>query len=242
MDCAEERVSETSQFAGLQFPSAGASPAPLQPVAQDYREKDTRFRDLVGSAAWAELPPAVRRRFSKQFKTGEAILYNGHVVETRLSRLGRLLALVARAIGSPLPVPDGNTGAAAVSVIEDRTTGHQNWTRTYERAGRFPQTVHSMKRFAGPTGLEEYVGAGVGMSLALSVEDGALVFRSGHYFIELGRLRIRLPQLLSPGVMEIVHRDEPAYRGLANAFSFRLTLTHPVLGCLVHQLAYFKEV
>lgn len=205
-------------------------------------EADRRFRDLVGNTAWMQLPPAVRRRFSKRFKPCEAILYNGHVVETRLSRAGRILSMLARVIGSPLPGPNGNTGAAAVTVMQDATTGHQNWTRTYERAGGFPQVVHSMKRFAGPTGLEEYVGAGIGMSLDLSVEDSALVFRSGHYFFELGRFRMRLPRMFSPGVMEIVHRDEPDYCGLANAFSFRLTLTHPLFGCLVHQLAYFKEV
>jgi hypothetical protein len=205
-------------------------------------DPDLRFRDLVGAAAWAELPPAVRRRFSKRFKNGEAILYNGHVIETQLSRAGRFLSVLAHAIGSPLPGPNGNAGAAAVTVIQDAASGHQNWTRTYERAGQFPQVVHSMKRFAGPTGLEEYVGAGIGMSLVLSVEAGALVFRSGHYFFELGRFRAKLPRLLSPGVMEIIHRDEPVYCGLANAFSFRLTLTHPVFGCLVHQLAYFKEV
>lgn len=205
-------------------------------------EPDRRFRDLLGLAAWSQLPRAVRRRFSKRIKTGEAIIYSGHVVETRMSLAGRILSALAHAIGSPLPGPDGNTGAAAVSVIEDAATGHQNWNRTYERPGRFPQVVHSMKRFAGPTGLEEYVGSGVGMSLVLSVEDGALVFRSAHYFIEAAGLRIRLPRALSPGVMEIVHRDEPDYDELPHAFSFRLTLTHPLLGCLVHQLAYFKEV
>lgn len=205
-------------------------------------EVDCRFRDLVGATAWTQLPPAVRRRFSKRFKPAEAVLFNGHVVETRVSRAGRILSLLARVIGSPLPGPNGNTGASAVTVMQDALTGHQNWTRTYERAGGFPQVVHSMKRFAGPTGLEEYVGAGIGMSLDLSVEDGALVFRSGHYFFELGRFRMRLPRMLSPGRMEIVHRDEPEYCGLANAFTFRLTLTHPLFGCLVHQLAYFKEV
>ena len=99
-----------------------------------------------------QLPPAVRRRFSKRLKPCEAILYNGHVVETRLSRAGRILSLLARVIGSPLPGPYGNIGAAAVTVMQDATTGHQNWTRTYERAGGFPQVVHSMKRFAGPSG------------------------------------------------------------------------------------------
>lgn len=213
----------------------------IDAAASHFAPPDNRFRDLVGEASWAQLPPAVRRRFSKCIKPNEAVLYTGHVIETRLSRVGRLLSVLARAIGSPLPGPDGNTGAAAVSVMQDERTGHQNWTRTYERSGQFPQVVHSMKRFSGPTGLEEYVGAGIGMSLGLTVENRTMVFRSCHYFIELGRFRLRLPQALSPGVMEIVHRDEPGYGALSNAFSFRLTLTHPLFGCLVHQLAYFKE-
>ena len=37
--------------------------------------------------------------------------------------------------------------------------------------------------------------------------------------------------------MEIVHREEDA----GDRFSFRLTLTHPRLGRLVHQLALFDD-
>ena len=205
-------------------------------------EQDTRFRKILGDTAWTSLPAAVQRRFSKRFKRAEAVLYTGHVVETRHSRVGRILAAIASLIGSPLPMVGNAIGAAAVSVIEDPATGHQNWTRTYERAGTFPQVIHSMKRFEGPTGLEEYVGRGIGMALTLSAENGTLVFRSAHYFLQVLNLRIRLPRALEPGVMEIIHRDEPDYAGLPYAFSFTLTLTHPLFGCLVSQLAYFKEV
>ncbi len=36
--------------------------------------------------------------------------------------------------------------------------------------------------------------------------------------------------------MEITHRDEGG-----GTFSFRLALTHPLLGRIVHQLAYFQD-
>jgi Domain of unknown function (DUF4166) len=197
---------------------------------------DLRFRTLIGETAWARLPEAVCRRFSKCLAPEGALIYQGEVVATELSRLGRILAFLARAVGSPLPLTNGASGPALVVVTEDERLGGQSWTRIYTRPGRRPQTVHSAKRFRGPTGLEEYVGYGIGMALEVTVEDGALVFRSDHYFLTLGRWRVRLPRLLVPGGMCITHREEGG-----GAFSFRLTLTHPRLGCLVHQLAYFRD-
>jgi hypothetical protein len=197
---------------------------------------DLRFRALVGEEAWSELPAPVQRRFSKRLVPGAMLLYRGEVVATRLSTGGRILSFLARAIGAPLPLSDGATGAALVAVAEDSRLGGQCWTRIYARPGRVPQTIHSTKRFRGPTGLEEHVGCGIGMALKVTVEDGALYFRSQHYFVELGRLRLRLPRWLEPGDMQITHREEGA-----GTFAFSLSLTHPLLGTLIHQLAYFCD-
>jgi hypothetical protein len=197
---------------------------------------DLRFRRLLGEAAWAELPEAVCRRFSKCLAPGETLIYRGEVVATELSRAGRVLAFLARLIGSPLPLSDGATGPALVVVTEDPALGGQSWLRIYSRPGRFPQAIHSAKRFRGPTGLEEYVGCGIAMALQVSAEAGVLTFRSTGYFLELGRWRLSLPRIVHPGCMLIAHRDEGTGR-----FSFRLTLTHPSLGRLVHQLAHFSD-
>ncbi len=198
---------------------------------------DLRFRALVGEAGWSGLPAAVQRRFSKRLALGQVLLYAGEVLETRLSRAGKLLSILARAIGAPLPLDDGMTGGATVAVMENADLGGQSWTRTYARAGRFPQVIHSAKCFAGPTGLEEHVGCGIGMSLVVSAEEGALVFRSARYFFALGRVRLRIPRLLEPGAMEIVHRDEGD-----GAFLFTLVLRHPRLGVLIRQTARFRDM
>lgn len=207
-----------------------------QSSKRDAPLEDIRFRTLVGEEGWRRLPEAVRRRFSRCIASGEAHVYCGEVVATELSRGGRILAFLARAVGAPLPMTDGATGPAVVTVIEDAELGGQSWTRLYARPGAFPQTVHSAKRFRGPTGLEEYVGYGIGMALRVTVENEALVFRSMHYFLEIGHWRCRLPRMLEPGEMEIVHRDQGRGR-----FSFRLRLEHPRFGRLVHQLAYFSD-
>lgn len=197
---------------------------------------DVRFRALVGEAGWARLPVAVQRRFSRRLAPGAVLVYSGVVLETRLSRAGRLLAFLARALGAPLPLDDGMTGGATVAVMENAGLGGQSWTRTYARAGRFPQVIHSAKCFAGPTGLEEHVGRGVGMALSVAEEEGALVFRSVRYFLALGGMRFAFPRWLEPGAMEIVHRDEGE-----GAFCFTLTLRHAWLGVLVRQAARFWD-
>lgn len=196
---------------------------------------DLRFRALLPSADWASLPTAVRRRFSKRMKGGATVVYRGEVVDVRVNRLGWMLSQVARLIGSPLPLvfrPD----AAVVTVTEDAVGQGQVWSRMYVRKNGFPQVIHSAKRFAGPTGLEEHVGAGVGMALTVTVEDEALVFRSAFYFVDLGSLRLRFPRWARPGDLTIVHRDLGEGR-----FAFTLALDHPAFGRLIAQDAVFHD-
>jgi hypothetical protein len=223
-------VSAIEAYKSVGEAAPGSAP-PLTPLVGDLR-----FRTLVGEVAWAELPEAVRRRFSKCLAPDEMHIYRGNVVATELSRAGRVLSFLSRAIGSPLPLTDGATGPALVVVTEDARLGGQSWLRIYTRPGRFPQSIHSAKRFRGPTGLEEYVGCGIGMSLRVTVEGGALIFRSVAYFLELGRWRLPLPRVLHPGRMQIEHRDEGN-----GSFAFSLALSHPLFGRLVHQLAIFRD-
>jgi hypothetical protein len=215
-------------------PARHTAPAavPTTPVPIE----DLRSRTLIGERAWGELPEAVRRRFSKCLGPNEALIYQGLVTATRLSVAGRVLSFFSRAIGSPLPLTNGATGPAVVIVTEDAGLGGQSWLRIYARPGRFPQAIHSAKRFSGPTGLEEYVGCGIGMALRVSVEEGALAFRSAGYFLQVARWRLPIPRLLHPGQMQIVHRDLGA-----GSFEFSLSLTHGVFGQLVHQVAVFHD-
>ncbi|GJE54211.1 hypothetical protein EKPJFOCH_0684 [Methylobacterium thuringiense] len=96
--------------------------------------------------------------------------------------------------------------------------------------------IHSAKRFAGPTGLEEHVGAGLGMSLTVAVEDGALVFRSRRYFWDGLGVRLHLPRWLSPGALCVSHAETEG-----GTFRFVLDLRHPLLGLLIRQEAEFRD-
>ncbi len=197
---------------------------------------DLRFRGLLPVAAWNALPHAVRRRFSERLAGGDSVVYAGEVIAMTRNWAGWVFAQAARLIGSPLPLYRDCGVPAVVTVTEDARSGGQIWTRMYARRSGFPQVVHSAKRFSGATGLEEYVGRGVGMALTVHVEDGALLFKSAGYFVQVGGRRVRLPRWLTPGALTVTHRDYGAGR-----FLFALDVVHPRFGPCIHQAALFKE-
>jgi Domain of unknown function (DUF4166) len=208
---------------------------------------DLRFRALMTEEEWFSLPLAIRRRFSKRLAGGQTIVYAGEILESWTSRAGWWLAQAARLIGGPLPltrdtqvrsarVPTKRV-ASVVTVTEDMASGGQIWTRLYARRKGFPQVIHSSKRFAGPTGVEEYVGRGVGMTLTIYAREGALVFRSKNYFLELFGRRLFLPAWLTPGTLYVTHAELPDGK-----FSFTLQIFHPRFGLLLRQMAIFREI
>jgi hypothetical protein len=196
-----------------------------------------RFRALLGAEAWDALPAEVQRRFSKRLSGAQVALYRGLVVEMHMSWVGRALAQFCRLFGAPLPLIRQSGGGALVSVSEDRPSGGQCWTRIYARPHRFPQVIHNAKRFAGPTGLEEYLGRGLGMALKVEALPDGIAFVSDHYFLALGRWRIRLPAALTPGTTRVTHRQVAG-----RSFLFGLELSHPLAGPLVRQEILFDDV
>ena len=197
---------------------------------------ESPFVRLLGQDRWLALPVAVRRRFLRRIAAGACVTYVGEVAECRISPLGWLLAQAARLIGAPLPLHRDIGVPAAVSITADLAGKGQFWTRQYGRAQGFPQVIHSAKRFAGPTGLEEYLGLGFGIALRLAVDDGALLFLSDHYFWRGGKLRLRIPRWIAPGRLTIGHVDLGDGR-----FAFTLDLIHPLAGALFHQCAIFAD-
>jgi len=227
----------------------GPEPAPTPGPSAEQRADlgDLRFRALMSADDWASLPSAVRRRFSKRLAGGQTAVFVGEIVESWMSLGGWCLAQAARLIGGPLPLtrdpPLGRRHAASihvpsvVTVTEELGGAGQIWTRLYARRRGFPQVIHSCKRFAGPTGLEEHVGRGVGMALTVYARDGALVFRSDRYFIDLLGRRFALPRWLTPGTLYVTHAELPDRK-----FSFTLQIFHPRWGLLIRQMAIFREV
>ena len=197
---------------------------------------DNRFHALLSDADWGRLPLAIWRRFSKRHVDGATVVYVGEVEEAYFNRIGCWLAQLARLVGGPLPTGAETGVPMVVTVTEDAASGGQIWTRICARSHGFPQVIHSSKRFAGPTGLEEYVGHGISMALRIFVEHEALVFRSVGYSFQVGPLRLALPDWLTPGDLTVTHSDLGG-----GTFRFTLDIVHPRFGRLIRQSAVFRE-
>lgn len=198
---------------------------------------DNRFRKLLGKEAWLRLPSAIRRRFGKRLRFGTSVTYQGQVVAMKMNIAGRLVAQLARCAGGPLPYDRENAGQSAVVVVtEDPQTGGQFWVRQYGRAKGFPQVVHSSKRFSGPTGLEEYVGYGIGMALCVEATDDTLYSKSARYFLQLNGWKVHLAKWMSPGDLVIGHHDLGDGK-----FLFSLRLSHALFGAMISQDCIFQD-
>jgi Domain of unknown function (DUF4166) len=218
----------------------GTSNAPIRQQATPKR-----FEDLLPPRDWAQLPLEIKARFAGHVAVGQSRLYSGSVVSTHLSVLGKLLAHLLIPFGAPLPLHETTGGEAAIVAVtaDQAAQGEvaQVWSRHYSRAIGFPQTIYSTKRFAGPTGLEERLGPGlgqcIGITLRLQGEENALHFISAGYFLWLFGTRIWLPKWLEPGEMVVSHEKVST-----TDFIFRLKLTHPRFGLLVEQACLFHDM
>lgn len=198
---------------------------------------DHRFSDLLGHASWMKLPAAVRRRFGKRVRGGASVAYQGVVTQMHMNGFGWVLAQLSRLIGAPLPYDPNCVGKPAVVIVTEDIAGHgQFWIRQYGRASGFPQMIHSSKRFAGVTGIEEYIGYGIGMALRVVEENGALLFKSDHYFLSVFGKRIKIPHPIAPGDLVIGHHDLGGGR-----FRFSMRLRHAVFGNVLSQDAEFQD-
>lgn len=207
--------------------------APLK--RPDPAPRKPEIRDLVGEAGWRRLTAAVRARFATTPPEGTRWHFRGIMDRVAVSGLGWLMAWCSRLIGSPVVHRGGENVPIDVYVYgeEDGTA----WERVYHFARTAVLTAKTVKRIDADRRLLECFGRGVGMELDVYEHDAALHFRSTSFFVDLGRWRLRLPELISPGTLLVEHIDEGEGR-----FRFRMTVDHMLFGRLFFQDGVFTQV
>lgn len=207
-------------------------------VTHNNPERPHGLQGLLGEVAWRRLPLAVQARFSEPIRRVD---YLGEFDIVRASLLGRVIAWMCQAIGTPI-VPRTGQGVRAVIHVGPVDRG-ASWLREYCWPDGRACRVHSTKVIGADGTLVEELPAGLRMPLQVFERHGVLHFVSiGYYFeLRLGlrsrkpRVRIPLPRWLSPGTTHVEHADEAD-----GWFRFTMTVAHPLFGEMYYQTGRFR--
>jgi hypothetical protein len=209
--------------------NARALPRTLAPDVVARHGASQGLRAVLGQAAWARLPEAVRERFGETGAT-----YAGAFEVVRASTLGSVFAWLGKLVGTPVATRAGDNVAARVCVRPDERG--VTWIREYLWSDGRRDVVQSTKVVTPDLRLVEKLPARLCMPLHTYEQGGVVHFVSrGYYFdVGLGGLRLWLPDMLTPGVTHVEHID------LGHGwFRFTMTVTHPLFGEMFFQTGRF---
>jgi len=204
-------------------------------TTQNLFDDSFNYPDLLGKQAWQNLHPAIQKRFS--VKAHEAVTYKGEMSQVFASFTGKVLAQVCRIIGTPLALHTGKNIPVEVKVYPNNKLGGMTWDRFYHFSKKAVNRVKSTKCLQENTGLVEMVGCGFGMELNAFEKESAIYFESTRFFWQMGKFKIIIPDLLSPGKTVV---SQKALND--KQFRFRLDVTHALLGKVFKQVGIFEAV
>jgi len=200
------------------------------------RSEGELFRKILGDE-WKNLHVDIQARFAKNPEIGRPLYYTGYLSELTCSRLGRLMGLITMPFikGALIPYSDANF-PVDIQVYSKRDSPSIFKQRIYRLHNRKPIQFTSYMRESSKGEVLEYVGAGLGMKLLLSVREGNLYFTSDGYFWEILGVRIPLPGILTPGKTFLCHRNDNS-----NQFNIHIEIRHCVFGRTFTQTGVFLE-
>ncbi|HEY0719706.1 MAG TPA: DUF4166 domain-containing protein [Gammaproteobacteria bacterium] len=154
---------------------------------------------------WHALHPLVRRHYSIAPGSYSRVVMAGEMSEVHFSRRAAPLIYMARLFGALVA-----ERASAIPVTVVNTTRHDDpamhWHRTFRYPDGTQRIFESRMVYAGGNEIIEYVRLGLGIRMAISVQEGALIFESRGFQWGRDSGGLRIPDLLLLGRSRIVER------------------------------------
>lgn len=185
-------------------------------------------QSVIGRALgddWVRLDPVLRRHYGIVPGSDQQRLMLGIMSHVDHSLIAKLFLLPGRLFGALIAY----RGTDIPATVRNWTTEADKQAMFWHRRFRFPHgreaIFASRMVYAGGDEIVEYVRFGLGIRMQLSVDAGALVYRSRGYQWDLGKLKLRFPDWLLLGAGEI--REA----GLSDAgFEMAFEMRHPLFG------------
>ncbi|MCK4743567.1 MAG: DUF4166 domain-containing protein [Sulfuriflexus sp.] len=187
-------------------------------------EKNIMYQAL--GKQWEELPPTLLAHYQTSVNTDVGVL------DIEYPRAMQIFLNVLHLFGALL----NRRGKMIPATVKKIMKGEiQYWERTL----RFPdgETIlfKSCWVYAGGNQLIEYVNPFLGLRMAVYVKENKLYYEGIHYVIQLGRIRLPLPEWLMLGHTTIVESELDATH-----FAMDFRLHHPLFGQVYRYAGEFE--
>lgn len=192
----------------------------------------TVFQIVLGDD-WNELGLIIQRHYFLKPKSKDYICVCGEMDEIKHSVVAKALIPFGLLLGAVVPF-QGNDIPVDVHYRSSPTNYNIYWDRVFKfKRGNFHFKSHMEP--VQKNEVIEFVRFGVGIRLAVTVEDGALVFRDKAYLWRLFSYDLPVPGRWMMGAIYVEERPIDEHN-----FSMKMTLTHPLFGALFKYSGMFK--
>jgi hypothetical protein len=194
------------------------------------------FRSQVGGG-WDNVYPPIRARMDKLLTSSTSVVFEG-MGSVRCSKIGGVFAQLAKFLGSPLVLKQGENVKTTVRVAPT-ANGLRCWHRLFIYPDGYEQLVQTSKVMDSKLGFIDAVGAEGEKRLATKMnvwtKGKSLYFSSSVYILRFKYLNITIPSILTPGTLFAEHRDLGD-----DLFRYILKFDHPLWGETFYQDGVFR--
>ena len=174
---------------------------------------------------WLRLDEAVRRHYDLTPGREAAVRMQGIMQEVDHSHIAKLYLLPGRIFGALLPYKGENVTASVRNWTTSTDQKAMFWHRVFDFGAGRKAVFASRMEYVGGDEIIEYVRFGLGIRMKLSVENGALKYRSTGYQWDIGAVKLPIPTWLILGDGEITETGISA-----TEFSMSFRMRHPLFG------------
>lgn len=173
---------------------------------------------------WQNLPPVIQRHYQLQADQQSANVVTGTMHVSYPFFVWPML-FIARMMGGLIDLKGDNLDARVEKWVKADLSETLFWKRTLQAQNGKSTVFSSRMECQQGNELIEFVGGGFGLYLKLTVENNKLVYRSNGHLLQVGKLRIPIPDVFFLGHATIV---ETALS--EQSFELDFKINHPLLG------------
>lgn len=174
---------------------------------------------------WDDLDDIVKQHYEMTSGESSEMTIKGVMDEVYHSNIAKLFLLPGRFFGALVPYKGRNIPTEVRNWTSEEDCKAMFWHRTLDFPNKAPLIFASRMEHIKDDEIIEYVRYGMGIRMSMSVDDGALIFKSKGYVWKIGGISIPIPTWLILGEAKIIEKGTAV-----DKFYINFEMVHPLFG------------